>query len=122
MEKNELDILVDDWWLEFLCDQFNMSYNFVLFSFDRYINGKKSIVPQTLSDECIGLFKRFHLCNEHPCPESILDFREEQCISYNKQIFQGKRYVWESYIKGIISEIDKKENVYIDSCTKPILF
>lgn len=35
-----------------------------LFPLNRYINGKKSPKPVVESYDCIGIFKRYHLCNE----------------------------------------------------------
>lgn len=29
-----------------------------------------------------------------------LDFRDQQCKSFNNNLFGGKRYLWEVYLKG----------------------
>uniref|UniRef100_A0A182F546 ADAMTS cysteine-rich domain-containing protein n=1 Tax=Anopheles albimanus TaxID=7167 RepID=A0A182F546_ANOAL len=64
-----------------------------------YINGKKSTKPAVESFECIGIIKRYHLCNEQDCPASHGDFRDQQCTSFNNQSFEGKRYIWEAFVK-----------------------
>ncbi|EAT46443.1 AAEL002398-PA [Aedes aegypti] len=64
-----------------------------------YINGKKSPKPAVESHDCIGIVKRYHLCNEQDCPDTTVDFREQQCTSFNNQTFQDKRYIWEAFIK-----------------------
>ncbi|XP_052863931.1 thrombospondin type-1 domain-containing protein 4 [Anopheles cruzii] len=64
-----------------------------------YINGKKSAKPAVESSECIGIIKRYHLCNEQDCPGPDGDFREQQCASFNSQSFQEKRYIWEAFVK-----------------------
>uniref|UniRef100_A0A182NP13 Uncharacterized protein n=1 Tax=Anopheles dirus TaxID=7168 RepID=A0A182NP13_9DIPT len=66
-----------------------------------YINGKKSAKPAVESFECIGIIKRYHLCNEQECALTDGDFREQQCASFNSQSFQDKRYIWEAFVKGI---------------------
>ncbi|KXJ70926.1 hypothetical protein RP20_CCG022021 [Aedes albopictus] len=65
----------------------------------RYINGKKSPKSALESYDCIGIVKRYHLCNEQECPDPTVDFREQQCTSFNNQTFQDKRYIWEAFIK-----------------------
>ncbi|XP_053663428.1 thrombospondin type-1 domain-containing protein 4 [Anopheles marshallii] len=64
-----------------------------------YINGKRSTKPAVESFECIGIIKRYHLCNEQECPSTDGDFREQQCASFNSQTFQDKRYIWEAFVK-----------------------
>ncbi|XP_050084758.1 thrombospondin type-1 domain-containing protein 4-like [Anopheles aquasalis] len=64
-----------------------------------YINGKKSTKAAVESFECIGIIKRYHLCNEQDCPPSDGDFRDQQCTSFNNQSFEGKRYIWEAFVK-----------------------
>lgn len=38
------------------------------------------------------------MCNTQDCPTTE-DFREAQCKSYNGKLFQGTKYLWESYLK-----------------------
>ncbi|XP_077456223.1 tetratricopeptide repeat domain 16 isoform X4 [Stigmatopora argus] len=43
---------------------------------------------------CLGTSKRYHLCNEQDCPASGQSFREEQCWSFNSQLYNGHSYQW----------------------------
>ncbi|EAA14143.3 AGAP010001-PA, partial [Anopheles gambiae str. PEST] len=60
---------------------------------------KRDSKPAVESFECIGIIKRYHLCNEQDCPTTDGDFREQQCASFNSQTFQDKRYIWEAFVK-----------------------
>ncbi|XP_051858406.1 thrombospondin type-1 domain-containing protein 4 isoform X1 [Drosophila albomicans] len=51
------------------------------------------------SDSCVGLSKRYQLCNDVPCPLESDDIRAYQCAAYDKVDFQGQQYSWEPYIK-----------------------
>ncbi|XP_047477820.1 thrombospondin type-1 domain-containing protein 4-like, partial [Penaeus chinensis] len=46
---------------------------------------------------CVGLYKRFQLCNVQACPGGFSDFRREQCASFNKTPFNRRFYTWEPY-------------------------
>ncbi|XP_042889225.1 thrombospondin type-1 domain-containing protein 4-like [Penaeus japonicus] len=46
---------------------------------------------------CVGLYKRFQLCNVQACPGGYTDFRREQCASFNKTPFNRRFYTWEPY-------------------------
>ncbi|KAM6965405.1 ADAMTS-like protein 2 [Aplochiton taeniatus] len=43
---------------------------------------------------CIGNAKKYHLCNTKDCPSSGRSFREEQCWSFNSQLYNGRNYHW----------------------------
>ncbi|XP_061135041.1 ADAMTS-like protein 2 isoform X1 [Syngnathus typhle] len=43
---------------------------------------------------CSGTSKRYHLCNTQDCPASGRSFREEQCWSFNSQLYNGRSYQW----------------------------
>nr|XP_057927820.1 ADAMTS-like protein 2 [Doryrhamphus excisus] len=43
---------------------------------------------------CTGTPKRYHLCNAQECPSSGRSFREEQCWSFNSQLYSGRSYQW----------------------------
>ncbi|MBN3323896.1 ATL2 protein, partial [Atractosteus spatula] len=43
---------------------------------------------------CTGTSKRYHLCNIKDCPPSARSFREEQCSSFNSQVYNGRSYHW----------------------------
>ncbi|XP_056275353.1 ADAMTS-like protein 2 [Pseudoliparis swirei] len=43
---------------------------------------------------CTGTAKKYHLCNTEECPASGRSFREEQCWSFNSQMYNGRNYQW----------------------------
>lgn len=47
--------------------------------------------------KCVGLYRRFQLCNTQSCGPGYVDFRREQCASFNKTPFNRRFYTWEPY-------------------------
>lgn len=47
--------------------------------------------------KCVGLYRRFQLCNTQSCGLGYVDFRREQCASFNKTPFNRRFYTWEPY-------------------------
>ncbi|XP_041756650.1 ADAMTS-like protein 2 isoform X3 [Coregonus clupeaformis] len=43
---------------------------------------------------CTGTSKKYLLCNNKDCPSSGRSFREEQCWSFNSQVYNGRNYHW----------------------------
>ncbi|KAM3868351.1 ADAMTS-like protein 2 [Diretmus argenteus] len=43
---------------------------------------------------CTGTPKKYHLCNTKECPSTGRSFREEQCWSFNSQLYNGRNYHW----------------------------
>uniref|UniRef100_A0A8C9QWM2 ADAMTS like 2 n=1 Tax=Scleropages formosus TaxID=113540 RepID=A0A8C9QWM2_SCLFO len=43
---------------------------------------------------CIGNAKQYRLCNLEECPSHGRSFREEQCWSFNSQVYNGRSYRW----------------------------
>ncbi|XP_070820815.1 ADAMTS-like protein 2 [Chaetodon trifascialis] len=43
---------------------------------------------------CTGTAKKYHLCNIKECPATGRSFREEQCWSFNSQLYNGRNYQW----------------------------
>uniref|UniRef100_A0A4W5MXY1 ADAMTS like 2 n=1 Tax=Hucho hucho TaxID=62062 RepID=A0A4W5MXY1_9TELE len=43
---------------------------------------------------CTGTSKKYLLCNTKDCPSSGRSFREEQCWSFNSQVYNGRNYHW----------------------------
>ncbi|XP_037633786.1 ADAMTS-like protein 2 [Sebastes umbrosus] len=43
---------------------------------------------------CTGTAKKYHLCNTEECPAAGRSFREEQCWSFNSQLYNGRNYQW----------------------------
>lgn len=66
------------------------------------------------SDTCVGLSKRYQVCNDLPCETDDYDIRAYQCATYDKVDFQGEQYSWEPYIKGMHAYDIKydKENLF----------
>ncbi|XP_037076907.1 thrombospondin type-1 domain-containing protein 4-like [Pollicipes pollicipes] len=46
------------------------------------------------TSQCIGIFRRFHICSERDCPGPATDLREEQCTKFNKKPYNSKLYRW----------------------------
>ncbi|XP_046871797.1 ADAMTS-like protein 2 isoform X2 [Hypomesus transpacificus] len=43
---------------------------------------------------CTGIARKYILCNTKDCPSSGRSFREEQCWSFNSQLYNGRNYHW----------------------------
>ncbi|XP_024909195.1 ADAMTS-like protein 2 [Cynoglossus semilaevis] len=43
---------------------------------------------------CTGTAKKYHLCNTRECPAPGRSFREEQCWSFNSQLYNGRNFQW----------------------------
>ncbi|XP_054741573.1 thrombospondin type-1 domain-containing protein 4 isoform X1 [Anastrepha obliqua] len=71
----------------------------VRFQQRKCINRNSSTGKRYISKACIGVYKRYHICNEQPCPAALADFRAVQCAAFNEVDFQGQKYTWEPYIK-----------------------
>ncbi|XP_049751961.1 ADAMTS-like protein 2 isoform X2 [Elephas maximus indicus] len=54
---------------------------------------RKSIVGAG-NRTCTGTSKRFQLCRAQECPPDGRSFREEQCISFNSHVYNGRTYQW----------------------------
>lgn len=67
-----------------------------------------------MSDTCVGLSKRYQLCNDLACPAESMDIRAYQCAAYNKVDFQGRQYNWEPYIKG------REYWIYVYTCEESV--
>lgn len=52
------------------------------------------------SGRCLGIYKRFIICNEKPCPNNE-DKRITQCASLNSKTFRGNKYLWEPYFRDV---------------------
>ncbi|XP_034240290.1 ADAMTS-like protein 4 [Thrips palmi] len=53
---------------------------------------------RVLSTQCVGQYKRVHVCNEQECPRGSLDFRALQCEAHNKHNYSGHFYQWEPFL------------------------
>ncbi|KAM9207716.1 ADAMTS-like protein 2 [Dugong dugon] len=54
---------------------------------------RKSVVDAS-NRTCTGTSKRFQLCRAQECPPDGRSFREEQCISFNSHVYNGRTYQW----------------------------
>ncbi|XP_012520169.1 PREDICTED: ADAMTS-like protein 2 isoform X1 [Propithecus coquereli] len=43
---------------------------------------------------CTGTSKRYQLCRAQDCPLDGRSFREEQCVSFNSHVYNGRTYQW----------------------------
>ncbi|XP_036983721.2 ADAMTS-like protein 2 [Artibeus jamaicensis] len=43
---------------------------------------------------CTGTSKQYQLCQAQECPPDARSFREEQCTSFNAQMYDGQRHQW----------------------------
>ncbi|XP_057405315.1 ADAMTS-like protein 2 isoform X4 [Balaenoptera acutorostrata] len=43
---------------------------------------------------CTGTSKRYQLCRVQECPPDGRSFREEQCISFNSRVYNGRTHQW----------------------------
>ncbi|KAJ1526292.1 hypothetical protein ONE63_009444 [Megalurothrips usitatus] len=55
---------------------------------------------RVISTQCVGQYKRVHVCNEQSCPNGNRDFRTLQCEAYNRQNFSGHFYQWEPFLSA----------------------
>nr|CAB3264647.1 papilin-like [Phallusia mammillata] len=53
--------------------------------------------------DCIGPTKKYSSCNIQDCPDGGVDFRSEQCATYNNQSFGGRTHTWKPYTGSSVS-------------------
>ncbi|XP_075981264.1 ADAMTS-like protein 4 [Anticarsia gemmatalis] len=58
------------------------------------------VTRQIHEQECKGVDKRYHECNNVPCPGGTTNTRAEQCATYDRRPFRGRFYTWVPYIDG----------------------
>ncbi|CAB3228810.1 unnamed protein product [Arctia plantaginis] len=61
---------------------------------------KVRVTRQIQEDNCQGVDKRYHECNNIPCPSGSRNTRAEQCSTYDRRPFRGRFYTWVPYING----------------------
>ncbi|XP_046404162.1 thrombospondin type-1 domain-containing protein 4-like [Ischnura elegans] len=62
------------------------------------VSGNLVSAPSSAKSQCVGLYKRFHLCNTMTCPPGTKDFRTVQCERFNGKLFMGRFYRWEPFL------------------------
>lgn len=55
---------------------------------------RRKSAPGAGNRTCTGTAKRHQLCSLEECPPDGRSFREEQCVSFNSRVFDGRTYRW----------------------------
>ncbi|XP_028714547.1 ADAMTS-like protein 2 isoform X1 [Peromyscus leucopus] len=55
---------------------------------------RRKSVPGAGNRTCVGTSKRYQLCRVQECPPDGRSFREEQCVSFNSRVYDGRAYQW----------------------------
>uniref|UniRef100_A0A8C9UPG7 ADAMTS like 2 n=1 Tax=Spermophilus dauricus TaxID=99837 RepID=A0A8C9UPG7_SPEDA len=55
---------------------------------------RRKSVPGAGNRTCTGTSRRHQLCRVQECPPDGRSFREEQCVSFNSRVFDGRAYQW----------------------------
>uniref|UniRef100_A0A3Q2ZK89 ADAMTS-like 2 n=1 Tax=Kryptolebias marmoratus TaxID=37003 RepID=A0A3Q2ZK89_KRYMA len=61
---------------------------------ERHCLKQKKVASGKDNMTCTGTAKKYHLCNTKECPAAGRSFREEQCWSFNSQLYSGRSYQW----------------------------
>ncbi|XP_070536311.1 A disintegrin and metalloproteinase with thrombospondin motifs 18-like isoform X2 [Ptychodera flava] len=68
---------------------------------ERFCNNPR---PQYGGKYCEGKTRDYQMCNIQECPEGDVDFRSQQCATYNSRPFRGFYYKWKPY-----TNVDREE-------------
>uniref|UniRef100_H0VBN1 ADAMTS like 2 n=1 Tax=Cavia porcellus TaxID=10141 RepID=H0VBN1_CAVPO len=55
---------------------------------------RRKSIPGAGNRTCTGISKRYQLCSLTECPPDGRSFREEQCVSFNSRVYDGRTYQW----------------------------
>ncbi|XP_053414372.1 ADAMTS-like protein 2 isoform X2 [Nycticebus coucang] len=55
---------------------------------------RRKSVPGAGNRTCTGTSKRYQLCRVQECPPDGRSFREEQCVSFNSRVYNGRTHQW----------------------------
>uniref|UniRef100_A0A2A4K7Z3 PLAC domain-containing protein n=1 Tax=Heliothis virescens TaxID=7102 RepID=A0A2A4K7Z3_HELVI len=58
------------------------------------------VTRETHEPNCQGVDKRYHECNDIPCPGGARSSRAAQCAAFDRRPFRGRFYTWVPYIDG----------------------
>ncbi|XP_050550580.1 thrombospondin type-1 domain-containing protein 4 [Spodoptera frugiperda] len=58
------------------------------------------VTRETHEPNCQGVDKRYHECNDIPCPGTKRGNRAAQCAAFDRRPFRGRFYTWVPYIDG----------------------
>ncbi|KAL3278400.1 hypothetical protein HHI36_013727 [Cryptolaemus montrouzieri] len=56
-------------------------------------------VPSGGGNFCLGIRKRYRMCNTEPCSKKAPPFRAVQCALFNNHTYEGKQYDWLPYFE-----------------------
>ncbi|XP_043463894.1 thrombospondin type-1 domain-containing protein 4 [Leptopilina heterotoma] len=62
----------------------------------RYIMGHNDTISARPS--CVGIYKRYHICNTQNCPNFYPDVRTHRCSKYNGKLYKGRIFAWEPFL------------------------
>nr|XP_035118051.1 ADAMTS-like protein 2 isoform X1 [Callithrix jacchus] len=55
---------------------------------------RRKSIPGPGNRTCMGTSKRYQLCRVQECPPDGRSFREEQCVSFNSHVYNGRTHQW----------------------------
>uniref|UniRef100_A0A2K5NGV6 ADAMTS-like protein 2 n=1 Tax=Cercocebus atys TaxID=9531 RepID=A0A2K5NGV6_CERAT len=55
---------------------------------------RRKSAPGPGNRTCTGTSKRYQLCRVQECPPDGRSFREEQCVSFNSHVYNGRTHQW----------------------------
>ncbi|MBN3296665.1 ATL2 protein, partial [Amia calva] len=62
---------------------------------ERHCLQQRLIATQNVSTTiCVGSSKQYQLCQNQPCPNNGISFKQQQCSSFNAKSFGRKHYLW----------------------------
>ncbi|XP_059503744.1 ADAMTS-like protein 2 isoform X3 [Stegostoma tigrinum] len=62
---------------------------------ERHCLQQRRIISQNKNDTfCTGSPRRYHLCQNQPCPNNGISFKQQQCSAFNAKAFSGRYYHW----------------------------
>ncbi|XP_029058320.1 ADAMTS-like protein 2 isoform X4 [Monodon monoceros] len=64
---------------------------------------RRTSVMGTGNRTCTGTSKRYQLCRVQECPPDGRSFREEQCISFNSRVYNGRTHQWKPLYPGTVA-------------------
>ncbi|XP_063506071.1 ADAMTS-like protein 2 isoform X8 [Pongo pygmaeus] len=59
-----------------------------------HLSARRKSVPGPGNRTCTGTSKRYQLCRVQECPPDGRSFREEQCVSFNSHVYNGRTHQW----------------------------
>ncbi|XP_009186175.2 ADAMTS-like protein 2 isoform X1 [Papio anubis] len=63
-------------------------------SHSEHLSARRKSAPGPGNRTCTGTSKRYQLCRVQECPPDGRSFREEQCVSFNSHVYNGRTHQW----------------------------